>query len=137
MYSVGVRDHIMVAHSLAGEIFGPAQRLHGATYAVSVELEREELGDDGIVCDIGLLRQELREVLEVLDYRNLDEHPAFKGRLSTTEHIARYIHRELSQRLRSEAGELLTVTLDESPAAWARYRAPIGPIIAPPSKSRA
>ncbi len=77
MYSVGVRDHIMVAHSLAGEVFGPAQRLHGATYTVSVEVEREELGPDGILCDIGMLRSELRAVLDGLDYQNLDEHPAF------------------------------------------------------------
>jgi 6-pyruvoyltetrahydropterin/6-carboxytetrahydropterin synthase len=133
MYSVGVRDHIMVAHSLAGEVFGPAQRVHGATYTVSVEIERQELGPDGILCDIGLLRKELRAVLDGLDYRNLDEHPAFPGRRSTTELIARYIHRELGPRLPFIAGVMLTITLDESPAAWARYRAPVGPTIALPT----
>ena len=133
MYSVGVRDHIMVAHSLAGEVFGPAQRLHGATYTVSVEIEREELGPDGILCDIGLLRTELRAVLDGLDYQNLDDHPAFPGRRSTTELIARYIHRSLGPRLPFIAGVMLTITLDESPAAWARYRAPVGPTIAPPT----
>jgi 6-pyruvoyltetrahydropterin/6-carboxytetrahydropterin synthase len=133
MYSVGVRDHIMVAHSLAGEVFGPAQRLHGATYTVSVEIEHQELGPDGILCDIGVLRKELRAVLDGLDYQNLDEHPAFPDRRSTTELVARYIHRELGPRLPFIAGLMLTITLDESPAAWARYRAPVGPMIAPPT----
>ena len=133
MYSVGVRDHIMVAHSLAGEVFGPAQRLHGATYTVSVEIEREELGPDGILCDIGMLRSELRAVLDTLDFQNLDDHPAFPGRSSTTEHLARHIHRELGPRLPFIAGVMLTITLDESPAAWARYRAPVGPTIALPT----
>jgi 6-pyruvoyl-tetrahydropterin synthase len=125
MYTVGVRDHILVAHSLHGEIFGPAQRLHGATYTVGVELEREELTDDGIVIDIAVLRQHLRGVLDDLDYKNLDEHPAFQGKPSSTELIARHIHRELGRRLPLTSGGSLTVTLDESPVAWARYRAPL------------
>lgn len=123
MYTVGARDHIMIAHSLKGEVFGPAQSLHGATYAVTVEIEREELNAHDIVIDIGLLRERLREVLADLEYRNLDEHPAFKDHRSTTEAIARYIHRELARRLESPAG-LMTVTLDESPVAFAKYRAP-------------
>ena len=125
MYTVGVRDHILVAHSLPHEAFGPAQRLHGATYTVSVEVEREELSDIGIVVDIGLLRVELRAVLADLDYSNLDDHPVFAGRLSTTEMLARHIHRELGKRLGATSGAMLTVTLDESPVAWARYRAPM------------
>jgi 6-pyruvoyltetrahydropterin/6-carboxytetrahydropterin synthase len=108
MYSVGIRDHIMIAHSLKGEVFGPAQGLHGATYTVSAEVEREELDEHGIVIDIGVFRDTLREVLRDLDYRNLDEHPAFEHRRSTSEIIA------------------LVVTLDESPAAWVRYRGPMG-----------
>jgi 6-pyruvoyltetrahydropterin/6-carboxytetrahydropterin synthase len=124
MYSVGVKDHIMIAHSLKGEAFGPAQRLHGATYAVSVEIETSEVSELGIVVDIGILQGELRAVLAELDYRNLDEHPAFATTRSTTELVARHIHRELASRLPIERG-VLSVTLDESPVAWARYRAPI------------
>jgi len=125
MYTVGVRDHILIAHSLAGEVFGPAQRLHGATYTVSIEVEHEELTPDDIVIDIGVLRDELRHVLSALDYQNLDEHPAFSDKRSTTELLARHIHRELGRRLPMTRGGTLTVTLDESPVAWARYRAPL------------
>jgi 6-pyruvoyl-tetrahydropterin synthase len=122
MFTVGVKDHFMIAHSLKGEAFGPAQRLHGATYAVSIELERQELNEVGVVVDIGALRDELRAVLAELDYRNLDDHPAFEHGRSTTELVARHIHRELSKRLKRAGGAVLTVTLDESPVAWARYR---------------
>src|SRR5262249_19548006 len=115
MYTVGVRDHIMVAHSLPGEVFGPAQRLHGATYTVSAEIAREELNDSGIVFDIGQLRHELRDVLAELDYQNLDVHPAFQGKRSTTELIARHVHRELGKRVHINSGATLTITLDESP----------------------
>src|SRR5262249_10518640 len=133
MYTVGVRDHILVAHSLPGEVFGPAQRLHGATYTVSVEVEREELSSDDIVLDIGVLREELRQVLSTIEYQNLDEHRAFRDKRSTTELIARYIHRELGRRLPMSLGGTLTVTLDESPVAWARYRAPVrGVTLVPP-----
>lgn len=126
MYTVGVRDHFMVAHSLKGDVFGPAQRLHGATYAVTVEIEREELDPHGIVVDIGMLRDRLRQVVAELDYKNLDDHPGFQDRGSTTEQIARYVHHELARRLPSStAGGCLTVTLDESPVAYARYRAPV------------
>src|SRR5262249_4802931 len=125
MYTVGVRDHIMVAHSLNGEVFGPAQRLHGATYVVSVEVEREELNEHGIAIDIGFLRAALRKVLDAIDYKNLDDHPAFDDRRSTTELIARFIHHELARKLPTIAGTTLTVTLEESPTAWARYRAPV------------
>ncbi len=115
----------MVAHSLPGEVFGPAQRLHGATYTVSAELSREELDASGIVVDIGLLQRELHAVLADLHYQNLDEHPAFQGKRSTTELIARHVHHELGRRLPGNTSAMLTVTLDESPVAWARYAAPL------------
>jgi 6-pyruvoyltetrahydropterin/6-carboxytetrahydropterin synthase len=127
MYTVGVRDFIMIAHSLPGEVFGPAQQLHGATYTVSAELSREELNDSGIIVDIGVLRRELRAVLAELDYRNLDQHPAFQAKRSTTELIARHVHRELGRRLPISTGATLLITLDESPVAWARYEAPLPP----------
>ncbi|WP_437276527.1 6-carboxytetrahydropterin synthase [Sorangium sp. So ce375] len=125
MYTVGVRDHIMVAHSLKGVQFGPAQRLHGATYTVSVEVEREELSPLGQVVETSALRDSLRAVLAEIDYRNLDEHPAFEGKRSTPELIARYIHRELGRKLPVSAGSALTITLNESPLVWVRYRAPL------------
>jgi 6-pyruvoyl tetrahydropterin synthase/QueD family protein len=125
MYTVGVRDHFMVAHSLRGEVFGPAQRLHGATYALTVEVEREELDEHGIVVDIGKLREVVRRVANDLDYRNLDDHPAFAEVGSTTEHIARHVHREVGRAIALPPGTNVTITLEESPAAFARYRAPI------------
>ena len=109
MYTVGVRDHIMVAHSLPGEVFGPAQKLHGATYSVTAELSREELNDSGILVDISVMRRELRSVLAELDYRNLDEHPAFQGKRATTEMIARHVI--LTKGERSPLAELATQIL--------------------------
>src|SRR5690349_17796378 len=91
MYSVTVRGHVMVAHSLKGRVFGPAQRLHGATYVVDVEFRRPDLDADGIVVDIGRATDTLREVLEALSYRNLDDEPAFAGVNTTTEFLARVI----------------------------------------------
>src|SRR2546426_9002730 len=91
MYSVTVRDHVMIAHSLAGQVFGPAQRLHGATYVVDVEFKRPDLDADGIVADIGRAAEALRRVLAELNYRNLDELPAFAGRNTTTEFLARVV----------------------------------------------
>jgi 6-pyruvoyl-tetrahydropterin synthase len=125
MYTVGVRDHIKVAHSLLGEASSLVQRLHGATYNVSAEVSREELHDSGVVFDIAVLRRELRAVLDELDYQNLDDHPAFQGKRSTTELIARHVHRELGRRLPVNTGATLTITLDESPVTWARYVAPL------------
>jgi len=121
MYVVGVSDHIMVAHSLRGETFGPAQRLHGATYEVKVEVMAAELDADGIVVDIGLLRTVLRETLAPLDYQNLDEVPALAGANTTTEFLCRWIHQALSRRLGPRQGARLRVTLVESPNAWAGY----------------
>jgi 6-pyruvoyl-tetrahydropterin synthase len=132
MYSVSVRDHFMVAHSLRGETFGPAQRLHGATYVVDLELRRAELDADGVVVDIGLAMGALRAVLGELNYRNLDEEPSFAGRNSTTEALAREIFERVSARIRR--GELgagakaiasLRVTLHESHVAAAAYESPL------------
>ena len=128
MYSVNVRDHFMIAHSFRGEIFGPAQRLHGATYVVDLTFRREELDDDGLVVDIGLAAKLLKQVLEALDYRNLDEEPAFSGRNTTTEFMARVIFDRVAAAARTGAlgagGRglgALSVTLHESHVAWASY----------------
>jgi 6-pyruvoyl-tetrahydropterin synthase len=128
LFSVTVRDHIMIAHSLRGEVFGPAQRLHGATFMVDATFRRPDLDPDGIVADIGLATQELGAVLDPLRYRNLDDDPAFKGRNTTTEVLAKVIADRLADRVRAGAlGEAahgltgITVTLHESHVAWATY----------------
>lgn len=134
MYTVSVRDHCMIAHSFEGEVFGPAQSLHGATYVVDAEFRREALGPEGIVVDIGRAQAALAAVLAGINYRNLDEHEAFAGRNSTTEAVARHIFDRLRERI--AAGELgpggdalasLRVVLHESHAAWAAYEGEIGP----------
>jgi 6-pyruvoyltetrahydropterin/6-carboxytetrahydropterin synthase len=125
MFAVGVSDHIMIAHSLQGETFGPAQRLHGATYEVRVEIQAPALDADNIVIDIGLLRPALRETLAPLDYQNLDEVPALAGANTTTEFLCRWIHAALVGRLGVRPDALLRVTLVESPNAWASYEAPL------------
>ena len=129
MYTVAVSDHIMIAHSFAGEIFGPARQLHGATYAVEVELRRAELDDNGLVCDIGLALKALREVLGGLNFRNLDEVPELHGSNTTTEFMAGEIFRRMKARV--AAGALgpgtadtlvsMRVVLRESPVAWASF----------------
>ena len=103
MYSVCVRDHMMIAHSFTGQVFGPAQRLHCATYVVDAELRRPDLDADGIVVDIGLAATALREVLAAMNYRNLDEQPGFAGR-NTTEFLARTIFERLREAI--HAGRL-------------------------------
>lgn len=128
MFTVCVRDHFMIAHSFRGEIFGPAQRLHGATYIVDAELGRERLDAHGIVVDIGRARAVLREVLAGLDYRNLDDDPAFAGENTTTEFLAKLVFDRLAARIRAgELGETpptrLRVVLRESHVAWAAYEA--------------
>jgi 6-pyruvoyl-tetrahydropterin synthase len=132
VFSVTVRDHVMVAHSLRGEVFGPAQRLHGATYVVDATFRRQVLGPDGIVLDIGRATEALRAVLADLNYRNLDEEPPFAGMNTTTEVLAQLIADRLAaivQRgdLGDEARELdgLSVTLRESHVAWATYERPL------------
>ena len=134
MYSLAVSDHVMIAHSFVGEIFGPAQRLHGATYAVEIEVRRKELDADGLVCDIGKALETLKAVLAEIDYHNLDELPAFKGRNTTTEFLAGEIFRRMKPRI--AAGALgpgtrntldsLRVVLRESPVAWAAFEGPLG-----------
>ena len=128
MYSLCVRDHIMIAHSFRGELFGPAQRLHGATFVVDCEFSRDELDADGLVVDIGKASMVLRELLAEMDYRNLDDEPAFAGQNTTTEFLARVIFDRMAARI--AAGELgagvsgltgLRVTLSESHVAWAAY----------------
>ena len=121
MYAVGVSDHVMVAHSLRGAVFGPAQRLHGATYEVRAEVLAPAVDADGIVVDIGLLRTALRETLAPLDYQNLDELPDLAGQNTTTEFLCRWIHDRLGERLDPPAGARLRITLVESPTAWASY----------------
>ncbi len=132
MYSVTVRDHIMVAHSFRGEVFGPAQRLHGATFVVDATFRRAELDADGIVVDIGLATRELGAVLSALTYRNLDEVPEFAGTNTTTEMLARFIADRLADKVHSGAlGEGarglsgIAVTLHESHVAWAGYERPL------------
>ena len=138
MYSVCVRDHIMIAHSFRGEVFGPAQRLHGATYVVDVEFRRPELDADGLVVDIGLASQTLRAILADLDYRNLDEEPAFRGRNTSTEFLARVIFDRMAAHLSAGAlGEgaraitALRVQLSESHVAWAAYASELPPAARP------
>lgn len=128
MFRVTVRDHIMVAHSFRGEVFGPAQRLHGATFVVDLELARRELDANGIVVDIGLLGELLKGVLAPLNYRNLDELPELAGRNSTTEVLAQEICERVCERIASgalgedgAALEAIKVTLGESHVAWASY----------------
>ena len=128
MYSVTVRDHVMIAHSLTGQVFGPAQRLHGATYVVDVELKRPDLDGDGIVADIGRATDALRRVLADLNYRNLDELPAFAGRNTTTEFLARVVFDGLVAAIeRGDLGpgargiEQMRVTLHESHVASASF----------------
>ena len=132
MFTVTVRDRVLVAHSLRGEVFGPAQRLHGATYVVDASFRGEHLDADGVLVDIGRAAEELRAVLADLDYRNLDEDPAFAGRNSTTEALAQEVADRLAGRVRAGAlgdvvGRLtvIVVSLRESDVAWASYeRAP-------------
>jgi 6-pyruvoyl-tetrahydropterin synthase len=128
VFSVTVRDHMLIAHSLSGEVFGPAQRLHGATYVVDAAFRRADLDADNIVVDIGRAAEALHAVLAELTYRNLDEEPALAGINTTTEVLARLVADRLADRVR--AGGLgdsglgldgLTVTLRESHVAWASY----------------
>jgi len=128
MFSVTIRDHMMVAHSLRGDVFGPAQRLHGATYVVDATFRREDLDADNIVVDLGRAAEELHAVLSTLSYRNLDDEPDFAGLTTTTEVLARVVADRLADRVHAgafgEAGRGLAgiaVTLHESHVAWATY----------------
>jgi 6-pyruvoyl-tetrahydropterin synthase len=122
VYTLCVSDFVMIAHSLAGDFFGPAQRLHGATLTVDAEIKTPELETHGVVMDIGDQRGHLRSVLEPLDYRNLDDHPAFPERGSTTERIARHLAEALSVEVGALAqGSSLKITVHESPVARVAY----------------
>ena len=128
MFTVTVRDHMLIAHSLRGEVFGPAQRLHGATYVVDATFRRATLDEDGIVVDIGRASEQLHAVLAELTYRNLDDEPSFAGSNTTTEVVAKEIANRLAVRIHDgvlgEGARRLTglaVTLHESHIAWASY----------------
>jgi 6-pyruvoyl-tetrahydropterin synthase len=128
MFSVTVRDHMMIAHSLGGEVFGPAQRLHGATYIVDATFRRADLDADNIVVDIGRAAEELHAVVGELSYRNLDDEAALAGMNTSTEALAQVIADRLAERVHAGAfGEFagglaaIAVTLRESHIAWASY----------------
>lgn len=134
MYSVNVRDHFMIAHSFRGEAFGPAQRLHGATYVVDATFLRAALDPDGMVVDIARATTVLREVLADFNFRNLDDEAAFTGQNTTTEFMARVVFERIAAR--AQAGDLgphaaglqaLRVRLHESHVAWADYEGPLAP----------
>ena len=128
MYAVEVRSHIMIAHSFKGDLFGPAQRLHGATFVIDVAFMRQELTADGVVVDIGRAQTALDAALAPLAYRNLDELPAFKGKQTTTEFLSRHIFLQMAETARSgalgpggEGVERIRVTLHESHVARGWY----------------
>jgi 6-pyruvoyl-tetrahydropterin synthase len=132
VFSVEVRDHIMIAHSFRGAVFGPAQALHGATFVIDVALFADQLDGDGIVVDIGRAHDILKEVLQPLNYKNLDDVAEFKGINTTTEVLTKYIYDRIAHRAR--AGDLgrngrelkaLRVTISESHVARAAYEAPL------------
>lgn len=133
MYSLTVCDHIMIAHSFRGEEFGPAQRVHGATFVVEAEFRAARLDHANLLIDIGLARQELRRILDAVDYRNLDDLPEFAGQNTTTEFMAHTIFTRLAEACRNGAmgpgGQAVTgikVLLRESPLAWAAYEGTLG-----------
>ena len=132
MYAVEVRDHIMIAHSFRGALFGPAQALHGATFVVDVAFMREELTAEGVVVDIGRAHQALKSALAPLNYKNLDELPHFAGRNTTTEVLARHVFDDLARAARegtlgpgSDGIDRIRVTLHESHVARAWYEAKV------------
>ena len=132
MFTVTVRDHMMIAHSLHGAVFGPAQNVHGATYVVDASFQRAELDGDGLVVDIGRAAEVLHDVVGQLSYRNLDDEPALAGMNTTTEALARVIADRLAESAHAgalgDAGhelDALVVTLHESHVAWASYERPL------------
>jgi 6-pyruvoyltetrahydropterin/6-carboxytetrahydropterin synthase len=134
MYSVTVRDHMMIAHSFRGSTFGPAQALHGATYVVDVEFRRPSLDEDGVVVDIGRAGETLKAVLGRFSFRNLDDEPRFSGQNTTTEFLARVVFDMLADALRrgdlgvgARGVESLRVTLHESHVAWASFEGRLAP----------
>ena len=125
MFSVTVRDHMLIAHSLRGEVFGPAQRLHGATYVVDATFRRTQLDVDGIVVDIGLASDALRAVVGELGYRNLDDESSLAGMNTTTEVLAKLVADRLADRMQGSGVEGILVTLRESHVAWASFERPL------------
>ncbi len=127
MFSVTVRDHLMVAHSLRGAVFGPAERLHGATFVVDASFRGDDLDDDAILVDIGRATDEVRRIIGDLSYRNLDDEPVFAGINTTTEVLARHLADRLAELVRdgavgpSDHVTGIMVTLHESHVAWASY----------------
>jgi 6-pyruvoyltetrahydropterin/6-carboxytetrahydropterin synthase len=133
MYTLCVRDHMMIAHSFTGAVFGPAQKLHGATYVIDVEFRRAELDADGLVVDIGRAGETLRGLLATFNYTNLDDEPSFAGRNTTTEFLARVLFDRMAAAIhRGELGagahgiETVRVVLHESHVAWAAYEGRVG-----------
>jgi 6-pyruvoyltetrahydropterin/6-carboxytetrahydropterin synthase len=134
LYTVCVREHAMIAHSLKGEVFGPAQRLHGATYVIDVEFRRKEVDEDGIVVDIGAAAAALHEIIGRIAYRNLDDAPAFTGANTTTEYLARWVFEQMQAAIAggqlgpgAAALDSLRVVLNESHVAWAAFEGPVTP----------
>jgi 6-pyruvoyltetrahydropterin/6-carboxytetrahydropterin synthase len=128
MYAVEVRDHVMIAHSIKGEVFGPAQKLHGATYVIDVCFMRRELDENDIVVDIGLAIDTVKQVLASINYSNLDEHPDFRGRRSTTEAVAHWVFQKMKQAITdgklgpgARKLERMKITLHESHNALASF----------------
>lgn len=121
MYTVTIRDHMMIAHSLKSKAFGPAQNLHGATYVVDAEFQTEALDENNIVIDIDIATKVLQKALAPLKYQNLDELEIFQGKLTTTEFLAKHIHDTICQEIKKTFRGYLKVTLGESHVAWAAY----------------
>ncbi len=121
MYSVQIRDHIMIAHSLPHEFFGPAQKMHGATYVVDAIFTSKNLDPHNVVLDMGKAHEIVKEVLSPLNYQNLDEHPEMKGDITTTEYLAKYIHDKLKEKSAPFFQGKIKITLGESHVAWASY----------------
>ena len=124
MYSVRIREHMMIAHSLPDPFFGPASKVHGATYVVDAEFFAAELEEHNVVIDIGKAHEALRTVLSGLNYRNLDEIPGFEGQLTTTEFLARHVHDQLWDQVREVFSGRIRITLNESHVASASYEGP-------------
>ena len=125
MYSVIIRDHMMIAHSLNSDAFGPAQQLHGATYVVDAEFKSDTLDENNIVIDIDIATKVLQKALDPLRYRNLDELEQFRSRLTTTEFLAKHVHTTISREVQDRFRGSLKITLGESHVAWATYEAPV------------
>ena len=133
MFTVGVRDHVMIAHSFRGEVFGPAQNLHGATFVVDVEFRAKEMNEAGIVVDIGRAHTTLGSILSAINYQNLDDLEVFAGQNTTTEFLAKHIFDSLRKEVKAngqlgpgaDAIDSIKVTLNESHVAWASFEGPI------------